>query len=191
MKMQKLRQLLRPSGFKVGLGLTVLSLAIYAMGFPFLNTVELKAYDLHFLSRGKTQPGSEVVIATIDEKSIDRIGRWPWPRTKIAELIDKLGRYGARVVAFDVFFSEPDQSSGAATFQDLQARVTDRAAKAALEAAARAADNDARMTTALRRNQNVTLGYFFYLKKEDNKFRKVKTGSEAEFILPSSFSSIR
>lgn len=191
MKMQKLRQLLRPSGFKVGLGLTVLSLAIYAMGFPFLNTVELKAYDLHFLSRGKTQPGSEVVIATIDEKSIDRIGRWPWPRTKIAELIDKLGKYGARVVAFDVFFSEPDQSSGAATFRDLQARATDRAAKAALEAAARAADNDARMTAALRRNQNVTLGYFFYLKKEDSKFRKEKTGSEAEFILPSSFSSIR
>src|SRR5512144_186991 len=123
MTMQKLRQLLRPSGFKIGLGLTVLSLAIYAMGFPFLNTVELKAYDLHFLSRGKTQPGSEVVIVTIDEKSIDRIGRWPWPRTKIAELIDKLGAYKAKVVALDIIFSEPDHSSGSALFKGLQAKV--------------------------------------------------------------------
>ncbi len=188
---QKLKRLLSPSGFKIGLGLTVLSLVIYAMGFPFLNAIELKAYDLHFLSRGKTTPGSEIAIAAIDEKSVDRIGRWPWPRTKIAELIDRLGAYGARVVAFDIIFSEPDYSSGAAVLQGLQARVTDLEAKAALKAAAREADNDARLAAALRRNQNVTLGYFFFTSKEDILHRKEKKGDDAGYIIPSRFTSIR
>jgi adenylate cyclase len=188
---QRLKRLLAPSGFKIGLGLTVLSLVIYAMGFPFLNTMELKAFDLHFLSRGKMQPSGEVAIVTIDEKSIDRMGRWPWPRTKIAELIDKLGAYGAKVVALDIIFSEPDHSSGLAMLQRLQAKVSDREAKAVLGKAASEADNDARLASSLKRNRNVTLGYFFFMTREEIRHRKQKPGPEADYDIPSRFTSIR
>jgi adenylate cyclase len=188
---QRLRHLLKPSGFKIGLFFTFLSLVVYAMGIPFLNMIELKAYDLHFLSRGAVAPGKEVAIVGIDEKSIDRLGRWPWPRARIAELIDKLGASGAKVVAFDIVFAEPDQSSGAAMFQDLQSRVADREAKAALEAAAREADNDARLAAALARNPNVILGYFFFTSQEEIDHRKVVKGEGDAYAIPSRFAPVR
>ena len=52
-----------------------------------------------------------VRIVDIDEESLSRLGQWPWPRTKVAELLDKLGAAGVAVVGFDVLFPEPDRTS--------------------------------------------------------------------------------
>ncbi len=49
-----------------------------------------------------------IVLAAIDNESLSEIGRWPWPRFRMANLIKKLDNFGAKVVAFDVFFSEPE-----------------------------------------------------------------------------------
>ena len=58
-------------------------------------------------------PERRVVILDIDEKSLGEIGRWPWSRNVMAELVDRLfERQGARLVAFDVVFAERDTSSG-------------------------------------------------------------------------------
>ena len=51
-----------------------------------------------------------VRIVDIDDQSLARIGQWPWPRSKIAELVDRLGS-SAAAVAFDIVFAEPDASS--------------------------------------------------------------------------------
>ena len=56
-------------------------------------------------------PSFPVVIVAIDEASLARIGQWPWPRTKLADLVAKLSAAGARAIAFDVLFSEPDRLS--------------------------------------------------------------------------------
>ena len=54
-----------------------------------------------------------VVILDIDEKSLGEIGRWPWSRNVMADLIDRLfDRYGVSVVGFDVVWAERDTSSG-------------------------------------------------------------------------------
>jgi adenylate cyclase len=50
-----------------------------------------------------------VTIVDIDDKSMEKLGQWPWPRTKIADLVTELTRLGAVVIAFDVVFSEPDR----------------------------------------------------------------------------------
>src|ERR1700754_610345 len=52
-----------------------------------------------------------VTIVDIDEKSLadPRLGQWPWPRTRIADIIANLTRLGAVVIAFDAVFSEPDR----------------------------------------------------------------------------------
>src|SRR5882724_11697642 len=50
-----------------------------------------------------------VTIVDIDDKSLEKIGQWPWPRTRIADLVTELTRLGAVVIAFDVVFSEPDR----------------------------------------------------------------------------------
>jgi adenylate cyclase len=63
-----------------------------------------------------------VTIVDIDDKSMEKLGQWPWPRTRIADLITELTRLGAVVIAFDAVFSEPDRLNpniAADTFRNL------------------------------------------------------------------------
>lgn len=78
-------------------------------GFP-LEGVALRVEDTKFFVRealGLTpKPTDKVVVVAIDEKSINELGRWPWSRKVIAQLIRNLS--SARVVALDIVFSEPE-----------------------------------------------------------------------------------
>ena len=51
-----------------------------------------------------------VVIVDIDEKSLKQLGRWPWSRQMVAQMLEQLTAAGASVVAFDVIFSEPERN---------------------------------------------------------------------------------
>ena len=62
-------------------------------------------------------PELPVRIVDIDEESLKRIGQWPWPRTVLAELVEKLGAQGAAAIAFDMVFPEPDRMSPANTIK--------------------------------------------------------------------------
>ncbi len=68
-------------------------------------------------------PDLKVRIVDIDEASLAAHGQWPWPRARIARLIDALHEYGARAVAFDVIFAEPDRTSLSRVFEALQQDV--------------------------------------------------------------------
>ncbi|NKB54597.1 MAG: CHASE2 domain-containing protein [Rhizobiaceae bacterium] len=70
----------------------------------------------------QTQP---VAILDINEDSIRKIGQWPWPRTKLAELVDKLTAAGAVVVGFDIVFAEPDRLSPDKVASDNQALTSE------------------------------------------------------------------
>ncbi len=74
------------------------------------NQLELKTIDFRFLRRGETPPGDEVILAVVDEKSLAKEGKWVWPRSKFARLIDILSEEGASVIAFDIVFAEPDKN---------------------------------------------------------------------------------
>jgi len=52
-----------------------------------------------------------ILIVDIDELSLEKIGQFPWPRNVLADLVTNLTNYGARVVAFDGVFPEPDRTS--------------------------------------------------------------------------------
>ena len=52
-----------------------------------------------------------VKIVDIDDASLARIGQWPWPRTQLAELLERLTQAGAAAIAFDMVFAERDRSS--------------------------------------------------------------------------------
>lgn len=56
---------------------------------------------------------NRMVLAAIDDQSLNKIGRWPWTRTKHAKIVDKLKTFGAKIVAFDVFYSEPEVACNA------------------------------------------------------------------------------
>lgn len=72
----------------------------------FIEFLDFKLYDLFYNLRGSLKAPSDIVIATIDEKSLEKLGRWPWSRDKIAKLIDKLSELGAEVIALDIILSE-------------------------------------------------------------------------------------
>ena len=92
----------------------------HALSFPLAGKLEAIAYDARLKA---TMPGTkdpQIVIVDIDEKSLRREGHWPWPRDKLARLLDQLfDRYGARLVGFDIIFPETDTSSGSAVLEDL------------------------------------------------------------------------
>ena len=91
--------------------MTIFVLILFWYGVAILDLVELKTYDLRLLSRGVRKPSPQVVLAVIDEKSLNAEGRWPWPRAKIARLIDLLSQDGAKVIGFDIGFLEPDKNT--------------------------------------------------------------------------------
>ena len=56
-------------------------------------------------------PATPVRIVDIDDASLARIGQWPWPRTQLAKLLERLTQAGAAAIAFDMVFAERDRSS--------------------------------------------------------------------------------
>jgi len=85
-----------------------------------LDKIENFLYDVRILM---TMPGGvdeRIVIVDIDEKSLAKVGRWPWSRIHIAKLLDELfDNYDVTLVGFDIVFPEPDDSSGLKILQKL------------------------------------------------------------------------
>ncbi|MHB8418519.1 MAG: CHASE2 domain-containing protein [Myxococcales bacterium] len=104
----------QPSAFKVVL---LVSLAFAALRWhgrasaagetPVVSRMEHWLSDLRFVERtlvGHPQPPSAAVLIAEDEKSINEVGRWPWPRAFYAKLVDRLTAAGAKAIVFDVAF---------------------------------------------------------------------------------------
>ena len=93
----------------IGLALTFFYGACSITKVRPLERLELLFYDLRYHLRGKTTPPDNVVILAIDDKSLEKIGRWPWERRKVGYLIEKVSAMGAKVIMMDIFFSEPSK----------------------------------------------------------------------------------
>jgi adenylate cyclase len=146
----------------------LLILVLFVFNNRFLNLAELKTIDLRFRYRGQIKPTAPVVMAVIDEKSLDQEGKWPWPRAKIAELIDRLSEDGAKVIAFDVFFSEPDNNNNLLFIRQVEQKlqnlgINNKQLHKLIEENKAKADNDRALAEAIRRSQaKVVLGFPFY-----------------------------
>ena len=151
----------------IGLGITFSVIIAYLFDPAFLKFMELKSLDLKFQTRGNIQPGNETVIVSIDEKSLDELGRWPWSRDIQALLIDKVTEYGARVIAFDAVFSEPDTNPGLAKIRDFKDRFqvkpdTDPTFLTWLRRVEEESDTDQQFADAIQQSERTILGYFFH-----------------------------
>jgi adenylate cyclase len=155
---------------------------LFAAGTPVLDRIELNWLDLRFRTRGPIAPKPTVVLATIDEKSMQAEGRWPWPRSKIAALIDTLSRDGAKVVAFDITFTEPDENSRLKLVDQLAQKIDSLHVAspqlAVLIRDSRAdADNDRILTRALEQSKAaIVLGYFFHMSEAEVGYRLNQKG---------------
>ncbi|MGJ5175740.1 CHASE2 domain-containing protein [Bradyrhizobium oligotrophicum] len=117
-----------------------------------VQELRLRTFDNFQAFSPRTKTIRPVTIVDIDEKSLadPKLGQWPWPRTRIAEIIDNLTRLGAVVIAFDVVFAEPDRLNpaiAAETFPNL-----DEATREKLRGLP---SNDQVLADALRRSRIV------------------------------------
>ncbi|MFH2097999.1 MAG: adenylate/guanylate cyclase domain-containing protein, partial [Pseudomonadota bacterium] len=149
----------------------VVSLA-YVAGVPFLDLMEYRTVDLRFRFRGPVPPGPEVVLAVIDEKSIAAEGKWIWPRSRIAALINALSDAGAAVVGLDVGFLEEDANSTRSTVARVRQILEEKGlagqeVEAELLRLEEEGDNDRILAEAIRDSSApVVLGYFFQMNRE-------------------------
>jgi adenylate cyclase len=78
----------------------------------FVHALRLIAFDSYQqLAPQAYDPRLPVRIVDIDEPSLAKLGQWPWPRTRLRDLLVELNRKGAAVVGFDILFAEPDRTS--------------------------------------------------------------------------------
>jgi adenylate cyclase len=68
-------------------------------------------FDQYQRWRPRAYVEAPVRIVDIDDESLARLGQWPWPRTRLAELVDRLTAAGVAAIGFDVIFAEPDRTS--------------------------------------------------------------------------------
>jgi len=140
----------------------------------FIESIELKTYDLRMrLISQSNEYFKDIAIITIDDDSINKLGRWPWPRSLFARVIDFLSKNGATLVGLNIIFSEPEENTGLKEIRDLirfveESRVhnsdsnADPFLKRLVEAEIRL-DNDAKLVQAVRSSNNVVLPVFFKL----------------------------
>jgi adenylate cyclase len=110
-----LKRPLRGRAVPLAAMLVVLAAAVFArIGLPDLAQRSLEV-SFDALTRAAPRPPSEapVHIVDIDDASLAKIGQWPWPRLRLAELVETLREAGAVAIAFDMVFADPDRTSPA------------------------------------------------------------------------------
>jgi adenylate cyclase len=104
---------LEKSGIALAIAVVAALMAIGLARTNFVEDVELMTYDWRMrLTARPEAPSEDIVLVSIDDDSVRRmaplVGRWPWPRLAHASLIDYLSRAPAKVIVYDVLFTEPD-----------------------------------------------------------------------------------
>lgn len=88
----------------------LIGLAALRMADPAaIEELRVRTFDTFQVIEPRVKTARPVTIIDIDEKSLAKLGQWPWPRTRIADLVDRLTGLGAVVIAFDIVFAEPDR----------------------------------------------------------------------------------
>ncbi|HET9736416.1 MAG TPA: CHASE2 domain-containing protein [Burkholderiales bacterium] len=127
----------------------MLLLAIEPPFVPGLRNALFDGYQKLFPRERQSAPA---VIVAVDEEALQRFGQWPWPRTRIAQLIAGIGAAKPAAIGVDLLFPEPDRFSPSVVAQDLQALSVDVARLLRL-----LPSNDDALAQAIRGNK-VVLG---------------------------------
>ncbi len=155
-------------GFFLGILMTLFVLLLFSLNPEFLHNLELKMLDQRFKWRGPRDPGDRVVIVAIDDKSIQSLGQWPWPRSVLAELIERLGEAKAKVIGFDIVFAELDTSSLRKQMPERQEDwPTGMEFSTQMLPSGKEMDTDVRLAKAIQRAGNVVLGMAFYFTEKE------------------------
>ncbi|MCG6908769.1 MAG: serine/threonine-protein kinase [Deltaproteobacteria bacterium] len=154
-----------------GLGLTALFLIFWFVRLPFIDVLDLKVYDIMMKFRGQADSPSNIVMVDIDDASIEKLGRWPWPRSLIAKGVERINAGHPKVIGLNLLLTEPETSPGLEELVKLEEMLEGKPEKeegtanarllgAIGEAKARL-DHDKMLTAAMAASGNVILPFFF------------------------------
>lgn len=101
----------RATLYATGLCLTLLVALVSVFPTPALQRADLALYDLMLAGRTQAPQSPVPVVVGIDEASLAAFGQWPWPRYRLAVLVEQLQQLGAQVVALDFLMPEPDRTA--------------------------------------------------------------------------------
>ncbi|MDF2445803.1 MAG: serine/threonine protein kinase [Moraxellaceae bacterium] len=96
----------------------VLALLFASVASDFIDNIENYAYDLGVRASAQ-EAGDKVAIIAIDDRSIENLGRWPWPRTRLADMIKSLQQGGAKAIGLPIILSEPQLDPGLVAIRDI------------------------------------------------------------------------
>ena len=146
-----------------GVALLIVLLAIRISDPVFVQIARLQSFDFYQRLKPREYAKLPVAIIDIDEASLEAIGQWPWPRSRMAEMIANLTSKGMAALAFDIVFAEADRLSPPIVAKDNPKLPGDiRAALAALP------ENDDIFANAIRQSR-IVLGQTSVRSAKDNK----------------------
>ncbi|GAB6907335.1 adenylate/guanylate cyclase domain-containing protein [Desulfosarcina cetonica] len=103
----------------VGLVVTAGMMVLYLFPPGFLTVLNHRIYDALLQASPRRETTGIPVIVDLDERSLQRFGQWPWPRYRVAALLEKIHHLGAEAVGVDIIFAEPDRTSPRTMVKDL------------------------------------------------------------------------
>ncbi len=96
-----------------GITITLIFAFLAATRFLPFQRLEFLLYDMAYQVRGKAAPPGEVIILGVDDRDIEKMGRWPWGRDTLASVIRAVAAMGPRVIVSDIILSEPSRGDDA------------------------------------------------------------------------------
>ena len=169
------------SDLLIGLVISLVVIGSFLLQLSFFEGFEYKFYDMRAKLRKSPGPSNKIAIVTIDDQSIANIGRWPWPRAIIAELINQIAKSNPKVIGLNILFTEPDRNQGLEELKKLkegyttiifqtQGKLKSKKDKEllmnfmqSLSDAEASIDNDTILTESIESAGNIVLPMFFTL----------------------------
>ncbi len=94
----------------VGLALLLLNIVLLAvLDTPFERVLRTETFDVYQRLFPRERDADPVLVVEIDERSLREVGPWPWPRTRVAQLLERLVVGAPAAIAIDALFVEPDR----------------------------------------------------------------------------------
>ncbi len=149
-----------------GIIIAVIFIFLSFISFRAFESLERILYGIEMrLAISPSMGASKIAIVNIDEKSIDKLGSWPWPRSLIAEMITILKDNGARLIGLNIDLSEKEENQGLEEIKGLYNEIisktepekTDTWLLNRLDEVEESLDNDNHLLQAIKESGNVIL----------------------------------
>jgi adenylate cyclase len=152
--------------FLIVTGVTLGVIFLLLLRLPVTEFMELKLYDLKFLYRGARPPAPQIALVAVDDDSVKKVGRWPWSREVIAQLIGRIKEAEAKVIGLDIVFAERQETAAMAALHNLRRglaleKYCAPQVMALLAQEEKRADVDRRLAQVIGQGAPTILGFFF------------------------------